>query len=600
MGESIKGLKRTHMCGELTSQNVGENVVLMGWVQRRRDLGGLIFVTLRDRTGIIQLVFDQEESSDLFDKAATLRSEYVIACRGQVVNRAPEAINPNMATGEIEVRAEELRILSKSETPPFYIEDNTNVSEALRYKYRYLDLRRPEMQRNLMIRHKIASQVRNFLNERGFLEIETPMLTKSTPEGARDYLVPSRVHPGKFYALPQSPQLFKQLLMLAGYDRYYQIVRCFRDEDLRADRQPEFTQIDIEMSFVEIDDVLTINEEMIAHIFKQVLDIDIPTPFKRMTYKEAMERYGSDKPDTRFGLELVDVSSLVANSEFKVFSGAVKKGGSVRAINAKGAGDKFSRRDIDSLGEFVKTYRAKGLAWINVTPEGVKSPIARFLSQEELDSLLNHLKAEPGDLLLFIADENEIVFQALGQLRLELARRLDIIPKDQYNILWITEFPLFEYDQEEGRYVAKHHPFTSPMDEDLHLLESEPEKVRAKAYDMVLNGNEIGGGSIRIHDMSLQERMFKALGFTMEKAWEQFGFLLEAFKYGAPPHGGIAYGLDRIAALLAGRTSIRDVIAFPKVQNASDLMTNAPSFVDEKQLKELHISIDKKIENKDV
>lgn len=600
MGESIKGLKRTHMCGELTSQNVGENVVLMGWVQRRRDLGGLIFVTLRDRTGIIQLVFDQEESSDLFDKAATLRSEYVIACRGQVVNRAPEAINPNMATGEIEVKAEELRILSKSETPPFYIEDNTNVSEALRYKYRYLDLRRPEMQRNLMIRHKIASQVRNFLNERGFLEIETPMLTKSTPEGARDYLVPSRVHPGKFYALPQSPQLFKQLLMLAGYDRYYQIVRCFRDEDLRADRQPEFTQIDIEMSFVEIDDVLTINEEMIAHIFKQVLDIDIPTPFKRMTYKEAMERYGSDKPDTRFGLELVDVSSLVANSKFKVFSGAVKKGGSVRAINAKGAGDKFSRRDIDSLGEFVKTYRAKGLAWINVTPEGVKSPIAKFLSQEELDAILNHLKAEPGDLLLFIADENEIVFQALGQLRLELARRLDIIPKDQYNILWITEFPLFEYDQEEGRYVAKHHPFTSPMDEDLHLLESEPEKVRAKAYDMVLNGNEIGGGSIRIHDMSLQERMFKALGFTMEKAWEQFGFLLEAFKYGAPPHGGIAYGLDRIAALLAGRTSIRDVIAFPKVQNASDLMTNAPSFVDEKQLKELHISIDKKIENKDV
>ena len=600
MGESIKGLKRTHMCGELTSQNVGEEVVLMGWVQRRRDLGGLIFVTLRDRTGIIQLVFDQEESSDLFDKAATLRSEYVIACRGQVVNRALEAINPNMATGDIEVKAEELRILSKSETPPFYIEDNTNVSEALRYKYRYLDLRRPEMQRNLIIRHKIASLVRSFLNERGFLEIETPMLTKSTPEGARDYLVPSRVHPGKFYALPQSPQLFKQLLMLAGYDRYYQIARCFRDEDLRADRQPEFTQIDIEMSFVEVDDVLAINEELIDHIFKQVLDVDIPIPFKRMTYKEAMERYGSDKPDTRFGLELVDVSPLVANSEFKVFSGIVKKGGSVRAINAKGAGAKFSRRDIDSLGEFVKTYRAKGLAWINVTSEGVKSPIAKFLSQEELDGILNHLNAESGDLLLFVADENEIVFQALGQLRLELARRLDIIPKDQYNLLWITEFPLFEFDQEEGRYVAKHHPFTSPMDEDLHLLESEPEKVRAKAYDMVLNGNEIGGGSIRIHDNSLQERMFKALGFTMEKAWEQFGFLLEAFKYGAPPHGGIAYGLDRIAALFAGRSSIRDVIAFPKVQNASDLMTNAPSLVDEKQLNELHISVDKKIENKHV
>jgi aspartyl-tRNA synthetase len=388
--------------------------------------------------------------------------------------------------------------------------------------------------------------------------------------------------------------------MLAGYDRYYQIVRCFRDEDLRADRQPEFTQIDIEMSFVEVDDVLAINEALIAYIFKQVLDVDIPIPFKRMTYKEAMERYGSDKPDTRFGLELVDVSSFVANSEFKVFSGAVKKGGSVRAINAKGAGAKFSRRDIDSLGEFVKTYRAKGLAWINVTPEGVKSPIAKFLSQEELNEILNQLNAEPGDLLLFIADENEVVFQALGQLRLELARRLDIVPKDEYNLLWITEFPLFEYDQEEGRYVAKHHPFTSPMDEDLHLLESEPEKVRAKAYDMVLNGNEIGGGSIRIHDISLQERMFKALGFTMENAWEQFGFLLEAFKFGAPPHGGIAYGLDRIAALLAGKTSIRDVIAFPKVQNASDLMTNAPSFVDEKQLNELHISVDKKIENKDV
>ena len=600
MGESIKGLKRTHMCGELTSQNVGEDVILMGWVQRRRDLGGLIFVTLRDRTGIIQLVFDQEESNDLFDKAATLRSEYVIACKGQVIKRAPEAINPNMSTGDIEVKAEELRILSTSETPPFYIEDNINVSEALRYKYRYLDLRRPEMQRNLIIRHNIANEVRRFLNERGFLEIETPMLTKSTPEGARDYLVPSRVHPGKFYALPQSPQLFKQLLMLSGYDRYYQIVKCFRDEDLRADRQPEFTQIDIEMSFVEIDDILAINEELIANIFRQVLNVEIPLPLQRMTYKEAMKRYGSDKPDTRFGLELVDISSLVASSNFKVFSGAVEKGGSVRGINAKGAGAKFSRRDIDSLGEYIKTYRAKGLAWINVTQEGVKSPIAKFLSQEELESILKHLNAEAGDLLLFVADENDIVFQVLGHLRLELAKRLDLIPNDKYNLLWITEFPLFEYDQDEDRYVAKHHPFTSPMDEDLHLLESEPERVRAKAYDMVLNGNEIGGGSIRIHDTQIQERMFKALGFTNERAWEQFGFLLEAFKYGTPPHGGIAYGLDRIAALFAGRSSIRDVIAFPKVQNASDLMTNAPSFVDENQLNELHISIDKKIENKDV
>ena len=600
MGESIRGLKRTHMCGELTTQNLGQTAVLMGWVQRRRDLGGLIFVTLRDRTGIIQLVFDQEDSKTLFDKAATLRSEYVIACKGEVISRAPEAINPNMATGSIEVKVQELRILSTSETPPFYIEDDTNVGEALRYKYRYLDLRRPEMQKNLMIRHRIARVVRDFLNDKGFLDIETPMLTKSTPEGARDYLVPSRVHPGEFYALPQSPQLFKQLLMLAGYDRYYQIVRCFRDEDLRADRQPEFTQIDIEMSFVELEDILALNEQMIAHIFKQVLDIDIPLPLKRMTYKEAMERFGSDKPDTRFGLELMDVSPLVADSDFKVFSGAVKNGGSVRAINAKGCGAKFSRREIDGLGEYVKTYRAKGLAWINVAQEGIKSPIAKFLSQEELEAILKALNAETGDLLLFVADEDEVVFQALGHLRLELAKRLDLIPDDKYDLLWITEFPLFEYDEEESRYVAKHHPFTSPMDEDLHLLDSEPEKVRAKAYDMVLNGAEIGGGSIRIHDSHIQERMFKALGFTMEKAWEQFGFLLEAFKFGTPPHGGIAYGLDRIAAILAGRSSIRDVIAFPKVQNASDPMTNAPSPVDEKQLKELAIRVEKRAEDKEV
>ena len=588
------------MCGELTSQDLGQEVVLMGWVQRRRDLGGLIFVTLRDRTGIIQLVFDQEESESLFHKASGLRSEYVIASRGEVVSRAPEAINPKMATGSIEIKVKELRIISKSETPPFYIEDNTNVGEALRYKYRYLDLRRPEMQRNLMIRHRIANTVRSFLNERGFLEIETPMLTKSTPEGARDYLVPSRVHTGKFYALPQSPQLVKQLLMLAGYDRYYQIARCFRDEDLRADRQPEFTQIDIEMSFVEIEDILSINEEMIAEVFRQVLDIEISLPLKRMTYKDAMERYGLDKPDTRFGLELVDISPLVADSGFKVFSNTVKDGGSVRGINVKGCGSRFSRREIDSLGEYVKTYRAKGLAWINYSEDGIKSPIAKFLAPDEMDAILKQMDANVGDLLLFIADKDEVVFQALGNLRLELGRKLDLIPTDQYDLLWVTEFPLFEYDEEEGRFVAKHHPFTSPMDEDMDLLDSDPEKVRAKAYDMVLNGNEIGGGSIRIHNTGIQERMFKALGFTLEEAWEQFGFLMEAFKYGTPPHGGIAYGLDRIAALLTGRPTIRDVIAFPKVQNASDLMTNAPSEVDIKQLMELHIAIEKSDENKDV
>ncbi|MGI5851988.1 MAG: aspartate--tRNA ligase [Caldicoprobacterales bacterium] len=600
MGESIKGLKRTHMCGELTSQNLGQEVVLMGWVQRRRDLGGLIFVTLRDRTGIIQLVFDQEESESLFHKASGLRSEYVIASRGDVVSRAPEAINPKMATGSIEIKVKELKILSRSETPPFYIEDNINVGEALRYKYRYLDLRRPEMQKNLMMRHRIANSVRNFLNDRRFLEIETPMLTKSTPEGARDYLVPSRVHAGKFYALPQSPQLFKQLLMLSGYDRYYQIARCFRDEDLRADRQPEFTQIDIEMSFVEIEDILAINEEMIAEVFRQVLDIEISLPLKRITYKDAMERYGLDKPDTRFGLELVDISSLVVDSGFKVFSNTVRDGGSVRGINVRGCGSKFSRREIDSLGEYVKTYRAKGLAWINYSEDGIRSPIAKFLEQEEIDAIIKHMDANVGDLLLFIADKDEVVFQALGNLRLELGRKLELIPIDQYDLLWVTEFPLFEYDEEEDRFVAKHHPFTSPMDEDMDLLDSDPEKVRAKAYDMVLNGNEIGGGSIRIHNTEIQERMFKALGFTLDEAWDQFGFLMEAFKYGTPPHGGIAYGLDRIAALLAGRATIRDVIAFPKVQNASDLMTNAPSEVDAKQLKELHIAIEKSGEDKDV
>lgn len=591
MEEFLAGLKRTHMCGELTTENVEQNVVLMGWVQRSRNLGGLIFVSLRDRTGIIQVVFDENRcSEDIFKKAETLRTEFVIAVVGQVALRSEEAINDKMPTGRIEVIAEDLRILSTAETTPFYIEDGINVSEALRYKYRYLDLRRPEMQKNLILRHKLASLVRDFLNREGFLEIETPMLTKSTPEGARDYLVPSRVHPGKFYALPQSPQLFKQLLMISGYDRYYQIVRCFRDEDLRADRQPEFTQIDIEMSFVDIDDILSINEKMIAYIFREALGVEIKLPLPRMTYKEAMERYGSDKPDTRFGMELVNISDLVADSEFKVFAGAVKNGGSVRGINAKGCGN-FSRKEIDSLGEFVKTYRAKGLAWINVTEEGVKSPIAKFFTEDQLDAILTRMEAEVGDLLLFIADANPVVFQALGHLRLEIARRLDILNPSEYNLLWVTEFPLFEYDEEEGRYVAKHHPFTSPMDEDIQFLESDPEKVRAKAYDIILNGVEIGGGSIRIHSTSLQEKMFKALGFSKEKAWDQFGFLLEAFKYGTPPHGGIAYGFDRLVMLLAGRNTIRDVIAFPKVQNASDLMTEAPSMVDIKQLEELHIRV---------
>lgn len=592
MEELLGGLKRTHMCGNLREKNAGENVVLMGWVQRRRDLGGLIFIDLRDRTGIIQVVFDAEKCSDDFKKAETLRSEYVIAVVGDVVRRSEDTINPKIDTGYIEITAKTLKILSTAATPPFSIEDDINVSEAVRLKHRYLDLRRPRMQRNLMLRHNVCKWAREYLDEAGFIEIETPMLTKSTPEGARDYLVPSRVHPGQFYALPQSPQLFKQILMLSGYDRYYQIARCFRDEDLRADRQPEFTQIDIEMSFVDVDDVIGINEKLIAKIFKNALGIDITLPIPRMTYKEAMERYGSDKPDTRFGLEIKDISPIVKNCQFKVFSNAIKGGGSVRAINAKGCGAKFARREIDSLVDFVKIYKAKGLAWINVAEDGLKSPITKFLSEEELQGIMKHLDAEVGDLLLFVADKDGIVFQSLGQLRLELGRRLDLMDDSKYNLLWITEFPLFEYNEDEKRYEAKHHPFTSPMDEDIEYLLTAPEKVRSKAYDIVLNGNEIGGGSIRIHSTKLQEQMFEALGFTKEQAWDRFGFLLEAFKYGTPPHGGMAYGLDRFVMLLAGEDSIRDVIAFPKVQNASDLMTDAPSDVDKKQLKELNIKAD--------
>ncbi len=592
MEQSLKNFKRTHMCGHLDQKDINEHVTVMGWIQRRRDLGGLIFIDLRDRAGIVQVVFDAKKCGKYFDEAEKLRNEYVVAIKGQVVKRAPETVNPKISTGYIEIVAMELIILSTSKTPPFMIEDETKVSEAIRLKYRYLDLRRPKMQQNLILRHNVCRWIREFLNNEDFLEIETPMLTRSTPEGARDYLVPSRVHPGSFYALPQSPQLFKQLLMLSGYDRYYQITRCFRDEDLRADRQPEFTQVDIEMSFVDMDNVMDVNERMIAEIFKRALDVNIKLPLPQISYEEAMNRYGSDKPDTRFGLELKDVSDIVKDSDFRVFTGAIERGGSVRAINANGCGAKFSRREIDGLVDYVKEYGAKGLAWIVVEETELKSPIVKFFDDEILDKLLERLEAKPGDLLLFVADKNEVVFHALGELRLELGRRLKLLDDSTYNLLWVTEFPLFEYSEDEKRYVAKHHPFTAPMDEDLKYLENKPEKVRSKAYDMVLNGVEIGGGSIRIHDSKLQERMLKALGFTKEQSWERFGFLLQAFQYGAPPHGGIAYGLDRLVMLLAGEASIREVIAFPKVQNASDLMTEAPSPVDSKQLKELNIDID--------
>ena len=582
------------MCGTLNSQNIGDEITLNGWIQRRRDLGGLIFVDLRDITGIAQIVFDKDISLDAFTKAEKLGSEYVIAVKGKVHRR--ESINPNLPTGEIEIFAEELQILNTSETPPIYIKDDDDVSENLRLKYRYLDLRKPSMQKNLIFRSKVANVVRNFLIEENFVEVETPMLTKTTPEGARDYLVPSRVNPGKFYALPQSPQLFKQLLMVSGMEKYFQIVKCFRDEDLRADRQPEFTQIDCEMSFVDIEDVLEINERLMQKVFKETLNIDIQLPIQRMTYKEAMDRYGLDKPDTRFGFEIVDVSEAVKNSEFKVFSSTIKNGGFVKAININGYQDKFSRRDITALEEVAKTYGAKGLAWIKITKDGITSPIAKFLSEDELKDIIEILNAKEGDLLLFVADKYEIVCDALGHLRLEVAGKLDILKSDEYNLLWITDFPLLEYDEEEGRYISKHHPFTSPMDEDIELLDTHPEKVRAKAYDMVLNGHEIGGGSIRIHSSELQQKMFKILGFSDEESWEKFGFLLEAFKYGTPPHGGIAYGLDRLVMLLLGKENIRQVIAFPKTQNATCPMTNAPSLADEKQLAELHIKLDIKEE----
>ncbi len=589
MAESLQGMKRTHRCAEIGASDVGKEITVMGWVQKRRDLGALIFVALRDRSGILQVVFNSETNPGLHEKAAQVRSEYVVAVTGILSKRSPEAVNKAMTTGEVELIATQIRILNKSETPPFHIEEDSGANEVLRLKYRYLDLRRPDLQRKLMLRHRVAKLTRDYFDDNGFLEIETPVLTKSTPEGARDYLVPSRVHPGKFYALPQSPQLFKQLLMVSGYDRYMQITKCFRDEDLRADRQPEFTQIDLEMAFVDVEDVIAINEGFINRLFKEILGRDMEVPFKRLTFKEAMERFGSDKPDTRFGLELVNVSDLVAASGFKVFQDAVAGGGSVRAINARGCGASFSRKEIDALGEVVKTYKAKGLAWIVVEDGSIKSPIAKFLSDEERDSLLTRLSAQAGDLLLFVADKDAVVFDALGHLRLALAEKTGLIDPTRYDVLWVTEFPLLEYDEEENRWVAKHHPFTSPMDEDIEFLDSDPGRVRAKAYDIILNGYEVGGGSIRIHQQELQAKMFNIIGFTDEEAKDRFGFLLDAFKFGTPPHGGLAFGLDRLVMLLSGTDNIRDVIAFPKVQTASCLMTNAPDTVSDKQLSELHI-----------
>ncbi|HBF5149796.1 TPA: aspartate--tRNA ligase [Clostridioides difficile] len=589
--ETLKGLKRTHYCGELREKNINEEVVLMGWVQKKRNLGGLVFVDLRDTSGLCQIVFDTDVDKEAFEKAEKLGAEFVIAVKGKVYER--QSKNPNMPTGDIEIFATELRLLNKSETPPIYIKDDDDVSEALRLKYRYLDLRKPSMQRNLKLRHKVMNITRNYLSNNRFCEIETPFLIAPTPEGARDYLVPSRVNPGKFYALPQSPQLYKQLLMVSGMDRYFQIVKCFRDEDLRADRQPEFTQIDCEMSFVEQEDVMSMIEGLLEAIFKEVLDVELTLPLPKMTYAEAMSKYGSDKPDTRFGYELTDISDVVCNCGFKVFADATQTGKSVRGINVKGKADDFTRKQISSLEEHAKTYRAKGLAWMKVGQEGVTSPIAKFFNEEEMNAILTRMNAEVGDLLLFVADKNSIVFDALGQVRLEVANRLNLLDKNVYNLLWVTEFPVFEEDEETGTFSAMHHPFTSPMDEDLDKLEEgDKASLRAKAYDIVLNGYEIGGGSVRISNSDVQSRMFKALGFTEERANEKFGYLLEAFKYGTPPHAGLAFGLDRLVMLLAGTDNIREVIAFPKNQNAVCPMTNAPTLAEDEQLEELSIKVD--------
>ena len=594
MAETMKGLHRTHRCAEVTKTEISSEVTLMGWVQKSRNKGGIVFVDLRDRSGMIQLIFeDGSIDHEGFEKAGKLRSEFVIAVVGTVEARSG-AVNTNLATGEIEIRARQLRILSEAETPPFPIEEDSKTREEVRLKYRYLDLRRPDLQRNLMLRSKVATVTRSFFANEGFLEIETPTLCNSTPEGARDYLVPSRVHPGEFYALPQSPQILKQLLMCSGYDRYFQIARCYRDEDLRADRQPEFTQIDMELSFVDVDDVIDVNERFLAKLFKEVLDVDVQLPIQRMTWQEAMDRFGSDKPDLRFGMELHDVTDVVKDCEFAVFKGAIENGGSVRGINARGQGA-MPRKKIDKLVSFAKDYGAKGLAYIAIHEDGsLKSSFSKFMTEEEMKALVETMEGEPGDLLLFAADKNKVVYSVLGALRLELAKQMELLNKDEFRFVWITEFPLLEWSEEENRFTAMHHPFTMLMEEDIDLLDTDPGKVRAKAYDIVLNGNEIGGGSVRIHQDDIQERMFEALGFTKEEAHEKFGFLLNAFKYGVPPHAGLAYGLDRLVMLMAKRDSIRDVIAFPKVKDASDLMLEAPGPVAQKQLDELALIIDSK------
>lgn len=590
MSDTMKGLKRTIMNGHITEKNIGETVVLTGWAAKARNLGSLIFVDLRDRTGIVQLVFDSTVDEEIFKKAERIRNEFVLCVKGVVRPREKEAVNTKMATGMVEVCVNDLRILSEAETPPIHVDDKAVTGEVNRLKYRYLDLRKPSIQKNLILRHEVARYARNFFSDNGFLEIETPMLSKSTPEGARDYLVPSRIHKGKFYALPQSPQLYKQLLMVAGYDRYIQIVKCFRDEDLRADRQPEFTQIDLEMSFVDMDDVMSINEEFMKGLFKKVMNVDVQTPFRRMSYKESMDKYGTDKPDTRFGMELCDISAFAENCSFGIFQDTVKNGGSVKLISAPGAGS-FSRKEIDKLVEFIKFHGGKGMAWIINGENEIRSSLGKVLTEDEIKEIIRLAGSNVGDLICIVSDKTDVVNMALGSLRCHLAEILGIIP-DKFEFLWVTDFPLFEYSEEEDRYVAKHHPFTMPVDEDIEMLETNPEKVRAKAYDIVLNGYEIGGGSIRIYDNQLQRRMFKALGFSEEDAYERFGFLLDAFRYGTPPHGGMAYGLDRLVMIMAKCDNIRDVIAFPKVQNASCLMTGAPGTVEEKQLKELSINIE--------